>query len=76
MSRVAMGSRCLLGALLTAASPDFHVMATGRLLYGIGAGLQRIIQAIVRDEGAVLSVSIATPEPCSRCGVRRLKDNS
>jgi len=28
---------CLLGALLTAASPDFHVMATGRLLYGIGA---------------------------------------
>lgn len=28
---------CFLGAALTAASPDFHVMATGRLLYGIGA---------------------------------------
>jgi MFS family permease len=28
---------CLLGALLTAATPDFHLMATGRLLYGIGA---------------------------------------
>lgn len=34
----------------------------GATWYGIGAGLQRIIQAIVRDEGAVLSVSIATPE--------------
>jgi MFS family permease len=28
---------CLLGALLTAATPNFYVMATGRLLYGIGA---------------------------------------
>ena len=28
---------CLLGALLTAATPDFYLMATGRLLYGIGA---------------------------------------
>lgn len=28
---------CFLGALLTAASPNFYVMATGRLLYGIGA---------------------------------------
>ena len=28
---------CLLGALLTAATPDFRVMAAGRLLYGIGA---------------------------------------
>ena len=28
---------CLLGAILTAASPSFHVMAAGRLLYGIGA---------------------------------------
>ncbi len=28
---------CLLGAMLTAATPNFHLMATGRLLYGIGA---------------------------------------
>ncbi len=28
---------CLLGAILTAASPSFPVMAAGRLLYGIGA---------------------------------------
>lgn len=28
---------CLLGALLTAATPNFYVMAAGRLLYGIGA---------------------------------------
>jgi MFS family permease len=28
---------CLVGTLLTAATPNFHVMATGRLLYGIGA---------------------------------------
>jgi MFS family permease len=28
---------CLLGALLTAATPNFYAMATGRLLYGIGA---------------------------------------
>ena len=34
----------------------------GATWYGIGAGLARVIAAIVRDEGAVLSVSIATPE--------------
>lgn len=28
---------CLLGAMLTAATPSFHAMATGRLMYGIGA---------------------------------------
>jgi MFS family permease len=28
---------CTLGAILTAASPSFYVMASGRLLYGIGA---------------------------------------
>jgi MFS family permease len=28
---------CFLGAVLTAASPSFYVMATGRLLFGIGA---------------------------------------
>ena len=28
---------CLLGAILTAASPSFHVMAAGRLLFGIGS---------------------------------------
>jgi len=28
---------CLLGASLTAATPNFYLMATGRLLYGIGA---------------------------------------
>ncbi len=28
---------CFLGAILTAASPSFYVMAAGRLLYGIGA---------------------------------------
>jgi MFS family permease len=28
---------CFLGALLTAASPSFYVMAAGRLLYGVGA---------------------------------------
>jgi MFS family permease len=28
---------CLLGAMLTAATPDFHLMAAGRLLFGIGA---------------------------------------
>jgi MFS family permease len=28
---------CLLGAILTAASPSFYVMAAGRLFYGIGA---------------------------------------
>ncbi len=28
---------CLLGAVLTAASPSFYVMAAGRLLFGIGA---------------------------------------
>ncbi|NJD31151.1 MAG: major facilitator superfamily domain-containing protein 1 [Gammaproteobacteria bacterium] len=28
---------CLVGAILTAASPDFYVMAAGRLFFGIGA---------------------------------------
>jgi len=28
---------CFLGAVLTAASPSFYVMAAGRLLYGVGA---------------------------------------
>jgi MFS family permease len=31
------GGICLLGAILTAASPNFYVMAAGRLLFGIGA---------------------------------------
>lgn len=34
----------------------------GATWYGIGAGLARLIAAIARDEGAVFSVSIATPE--------------
>lgn len=34
----------------------------GATWYGIGAGLARLIAAIARNEGAVLSVSIATPE--------------
>ena len=34
----------------------------GATWYGIGAGLARIVRAIARDEGAVLSVSIVTPE--------------
>lgn len=34
----------------------------GATYYGIGAGLARIVAAIGRDEQAVLSVSIATPE--------------
>jgi L-lactate dehydrogenase len=34
----------------------------GATWYGIGAGLARVIAAIARDEGAVFSVSIATPE--------------
>ncbi len=33
----------------------------GATWYGIGAGLARIVRAIVRDEAAVLSVSIQTP---------------
>lgn len=34
----------------------------GATWYGIGAGLARIVRAIARDEQAVLSVSILTPE--------------
>ena len=34
----------------------------GATWYGIGAGLARVAVAIARDEGAVFSVSIATPE--------------
>lgn len=34
----------------------------GATWYGIGAGLARVIAAIARDEGAVFTVSIATPE--------------
>ncbi|MEM9474686.1 MAG: L-lactate dehydrogenase [Pseudomonadota bacterium] len=34
----------------------------GATWYGIGAGLQRIVRAIARDEAAVLSVSIVTHE--------------
>lgn len=34
----------------------------GATWYGIGAGLARIVRAILRDEQAVLSVSILTPE--------------
>jgi L-lactate dehydrogenase len=34
----------------------------GATWYGIGAGLARIVRAIARDEAAVLSVSILTPE--------------
>jgi L-lactate dehydrogenase len=39
----------------------------GATWFGIGAGLSRIARAILRDERAVLSVSIPTPEVC---GVR------
>lgn len=38
------------------------VAGKGSTYYGIGAGLARIVQAIARDEQAVLSVSIVTPE--------------
>jgi L-lactate dehydrogenase len=34
----------------------------GATWYGIGAGLERIVRAVARDEQAVLSVSILTPE--------------
>jgi L-lactate dehydrogenase len=34
----------------------------GATWYGIGAGLARLAAAIARDEGAVFSVAIATPE--------------
>ncbi len=34
----------------------------GATWYGIGAGLARLAAAVARDEGAVFSVSIATPE--------------
>ena len=36
----------------------------GATWYGIGAGLARIVQAIAKDEQAVMSVSIQTPEVC------------
>lgn len=39
----------------------------GATNYGIGAGLMRITRAILRDEGAVLSVSIRT---ANVCGIR------
>ena len=34
----------------------------GATWYGIGAGLERLVRAIARDEEAVLSVSMVTPE--------------
>jgi len=34
---VGFAAICLLGTLLTAATPSFHVMALGRLLFGLGA---------------------------------------
>jgi L-lactate dehydrogenase len=34
----------------------------GATWYGIGAGLARIVRAVAADEGAVMSVSILTPE--------------
>lgn len=37
------------------------IAGKGATNYGIGAGLMRITRAILRDEGAVLSVSIRTP---------------
>ncbi len=36
-STVLFAAVCCLGAVVTAASPSFKVMATGRLLYGLGA---------------------------------------
>lgn len=39
---------------------DRIIAGKGSTCYGIGAGLARIVQAIVRDEGAVLSVSMRT----------------
>ena len=38
------------------------IAGKGATWYGIGAGLARIVRAIGRDEQAVLSVSIVTPE--------------
>lgn len=40
----------------------------GATWFGIGAGLSRIARAILRDEQAVLSVSIQTPEVCGVTG--------
>jgi MFS family permease len=37
LATVAFGCICLLGAILTACTPSFPVMAAGRLLFGIGA---------------------------------------
>lgn len=37
------------------------IAGKGATNYGIGAGLARIVRAILHDEGAVLSVSIRTP---------------
>lgn len=41
----------------------------GATWYGIGAGLARIVQAIARDEQAVMSVSMHTKEVCGVNGV-------
>lgn len=43
------------------------IAGKGATWFGIGAGLSRIARAVLRDEQAVLSVSIQTPEVC---GVR------
>jgi L-lactate dehydrogenase len=40
------------------------IAGKGATNYGIGAGLMRITRAILRDEAAVLSISIRTPEVC------------
>jgi MFS family permease len=37
LATLAFSVVCLLGAVLTAVSPDFYVMALGRLLFGLGA---------------------------------------
>lgn len=38
------------------------IQGKGSTYYGIGAGLARIVRAIARDEQAVLSISLVTPE--------------
>lgn len=40
----------------------------GATWFGIGAGLSRITRAILRDEKAILSVSMQTPEVCGVTG--------
>ena len=40
------------------------IAGKGATWFGIGAGLSRITRAVLRDEQAVLSVSIQTPELC------------